>query len=81
VSVIGQGPRLPVEHEPSLQPFTSASASVIIATGTGKLFQIAAARRAVDPEVPVDARAVVVVQLVSRRLDMRAQVERRLIIG
>jgi len=42
MAVIGQGPRPPIEHEPSLQPLAAASARVI-GTGTGKLFQIATA--------------------------------------
>lgn len=78
-AIIGQGPRPPVEHEPSLQPLAS-TASRVLAASTRQLFQVASARRAVDPEVPVDA-AVVVVQLVSRRLDVRAQVERHPVLG
>jgi len=78
-AIIGQGPRPPVEHEPSLQPLASPAARVL-AAGTRQLFQVASARRAVDPEVPVHA-AVVVVQLVSRRLDVRAQVERHPVLG
>jgi len=75
--VIGQRPGPPVEHEPPFQPLASA-----LTAGSGQLFQVAAARRAVDPEVSVVRGGPVGVQLVSRGLDVRSQVEqRRLVAG
>lgn len=80
--IVRQGPRPPIEHEPSFQPLASAAARAVPAAGARHLLQIAAARGTVNPEVPVDAAAAdAVVQLMSRGLDVRAQVERRPALG
>lgn len=79
VVIIGQRSRPAVEHEPSFQPLATAATARVPAPRAGQLFQVTAARRAVNPKVSAGGSLVVpVVQLMSGRLYVCAQVERRL---